>query len=192
MFLLFKNLLARGSGDGAWIQILIIAAVVGFGILQKIISSIKSEAQQMPKKDKPIDQITEKYVSHSGEYKTLSELHQEKIAQIRAVFGIPKPASVEEVEPVSIQNSMPVIERSESVYEEPPAAKSRHRHKVHQQQKKPVQPQPVSQTSQSKQSSKKDKQQSETESILVNLNSPQDLRAAILYQEILGPPVSMR
>ncbi len=167
MFNLFKNLLARGNDENAWIQILIIAAIIGFGILRKVVSGAKTSAQQDSQSDEEEyqPQDVERTSDVDEEYRNLEQLRQEKIAQIRAAFGIPEP----------LRQAVPQQMQKRPIPAHRPAAKTvKPRPKAEEaKQAKPVQPQ-------------------QTDDILLKLSSPQDLRSAILYQEILGPPVSMR
>lgn len=193
MYSLFENLLAaRDSGESVFVQIIIIAVIVGFGILKKIIGDAKTAMEQKTRQNneeeqqpQQLNKTTVKHTSGTGdEYKTLEQLRQEKIAQIRAAFGIPEPqkqAPLRRVEsrPIPQQGPVhrPVVKRppplpkAETEYikfAEPKVAQAHGRDKKH------IAP------------------PAETSNVLIHLTSPQDLRSAILYQEILGPPLALR
>ena len=188
------GLAAGKPGNEVWVQFIVIAAIVGFSILKAIIRGIsgaKTMAEQKPRQNeekhqKPISLTggRGKYTYARGDYKTIEQLRDEKITQIRAAFGIPQPPPVmaEEVQSEPVPEQRPV-RRTEVKRPKP----------VPQQSTAAVETHPPRHISHSKQPAKTGKQISEkTENILIHLNSPQDLRSAILYQEILGPPVSMR
>ncbi|MFA5291799.1 MAG: hypothetical protein WC496_02045 [Phycisphaerae bacterium] len=187
------GLAAGKPGNEVWIQFVVIAAIVGFSILKAIvrgISGAKTMAEQKPRQNEEKHQrpvsLTGgrgKYVPARGDYKTIEQLRAEKITQIRAAFGIPEPppimAEKVESEPVPVQR---LVRRAEVKRPKP----------VPQQNMTAAETPSASHISHAKQPVKSGKQTSETGNILIHLNSPQDLRSAILYQEILGPPVSMR
>lgn len=194
MYSLFKNLLAaRDSGEGVFVQIIVIAAIIGFGILKKIVGEAKTAMEQKPQQDDeeeyPPQQLNKTNAKHTlgtgDDYKTLEQIREEKVAQIRAAFGIPEPpkqAPLRRVEsrpipqqgPVHrpvVKRPLPMSKKTETRYikpDESKVAQVQNRDKKH-----VVQP-------------------DSTGNILINLASPQDLRSAILYQEILGPPVGLR
>ncbi|MDD5010975.1 MAG: hypothetical protein PHQ00_02515 [Phycisphaerae bacterium] len=165
MISLIKNLLARGNDENAWIQILIIAAIIGFGILRKVVSEAKASMKKDSQGDEEGYQDANETIATDEDYRSLEQLREEKIAQIRAAFGIPEPprqAVPRQVQKRPIPVHRPVVKKAKPF---PKAEEAK--------QIKPVRPQ-------------------QTEDILLKLSSPQDLRSAILYQEILGPPVALR
>jgi len=189
---LIKNLLPRGSDENVWVQFIIIAAVVGFGILKKIIGDAKTAMEQKPRQNdeeehqpQQLNKTTIKRTSGTGdEYKTLEQLRQEKIAQIRAAFGIPEPPKqvpLRRVESRPIPQQGPV---HRPVVKRPPPLPKAETEYI-----KPAEPKAPPAHSRDK---KHITQPAETSDILIHLRSPQDLRSAILYQEILGPPVALR
>jgi hypothetical protein len=200
MYFLFENMLAaRGPDESVWIQFIVIAAIVGFSIIKAIVRGVKTMAEQKPRQEdeekpqRPLTGGRGKYVDARGDYKTLEQLRAEKITQIRAAFGIPEPPPVmaEQVqsEPLPEQRPVyrPVVKRpppppKSTAYEEKeiveptgPMISKKKIHPDHSRDKKHITP------------------PAETGSdILIHIRSPQDLRSAILYQEILGPPVALR
>ena len=193
MFYLFKNLLAARD-DNPWVQLIIVAVIIGFSVLKAIARKIKAMAEQKsdqseysPAPSKP----KKRYVAADGSYKTLEQLREEKIAQIRAAFGIPEPPAepppvvVEAPQVVErIEGPIPVIHRQkvkkpagrfipppQEVYAEPaPPQISAEEHKAH----IPSSP-PASKTIYE-----------------LLFSSQRNLRNAILYQEILGKPLALR
>ena len=197
----FVNMLAaRGSGEGIFVQIIFIAAIIGFSILKKIVSDAKTAKEQKPRQNdeeehqpQQLNKTTTKRTSAgtANEYKTLEQLREERIAQIRAAFGIPEPpkqAIPRQVEsrPIPLQQRpvhRPVVKRP------PPLPKSSA--SVEMEYAKPAEPKAAPAYSRDKKQ-KHITPPAETSNVLIRLASPQDLRSAILYQEILGPPVGLR
>jgi hypothetical protein len=203
MYSLFENLLAARvkPGDEFWVQFIVIAAIVGFSIIKAIVRGVKTMAEQKPRQEdeekpqRPLTGGRGKYVDARGDYKTLEQLRAEKITQIRAAFGIPEPPPVmaEQIqsEPLPEQRPVyrPVVKRpppppKSTAYEEKeivePARPMISKKKIypdHSMDKKHITPPAPP---------------AETRGILIHLGSPQDLRSAILYQEILGPPIALR
>jgi hypothetical protein len=180
MFYLFKNLLAA-KDEEVWGQLIIVAIVIAFGILKAIGRKIKSMAEQKsgqseyspasaPAKPK------KRYVAADGSYKTLEQLREERIAQIRAAFGIPEPPTEQQSVPaeaplIAEKIEKPPAPEPQKVYAEPASPKiPAERKKVHVPASTP------------------------TEETVYKLlfSSPGDLRNAVLYQEILGKPLALR
>jgi hypothetical protein len=196
MYSLFENLLAaRDSGEGIFVQIIAIAAIIGFGILKKIVSDARTATQQKPPQNdeeehqpQQLNKTTAKRTSGTGDdYKTLEQLREERVAQIRAAFGIPEPpqATFQQVESRPIPQQRPV--HRPVVKRPPPLPKSTASAEM--EYIKPAEPKVASAHSWDK---KHITTPAETGNVLIQLASPQDLRSAILYQEILGPPVALR
>jgi hypothetical protein len=193
MFYLFTNLLAARD-DSPWVQLIIVAVIIGFSILKAIARKIKAMAEQKsnqneysPTPSKP----KKRYVAADGSYKTLEQLREERIAQIRAAFGIPEPP----VEPPPVVVETPqVVEKNEE------SAAIIHRPKVKKPPARFVPPpqeayvEPVS----SKIPAEEHKARIPSsppagKTVYERLfSSRQDLRNAILYQEILGKPLALR
>jgi hypothetical protein len=172
MFYLFTNLLAAKDGD-TWIQVVVIAVIIGFSLLKAIARSIKAMAEKQKEQSQPLfaqRPATKKYVDNKGGYKTLEQLREERIAQIRAAFGIPQPPI--EQEPAAAEAPQ-VVEK----IEKPPAPSIPETQKVHTDKQKTHVPAAVSSR--------------ETVHKLL-FSSSGDLRKAILYQEILGKPLALR
>ncbi|MGB8226806.1 MAG: hypothetical protein WCE45_08110, partial [Sedimentisphaerales bacterium] len=113
MYSLFKNLLAARD-EGAWIQIVIVAVIIGFGIIKSIIRSAKamtkeksdeSEDEARPKPAKP----KKRYIDADDGFKTLEQLRAEKIKQIRAAYGIPEPPIQKEPQTITVEEPLQVI-----------------------------------------------------------------------------------
>ncbi len=191
MYSLFENLLAASDKDvEVWIQFIVVAIIIVFGILKAIARRIKamreqksaqSESEYKPPPAKP----RKRYVAADGSYKTLEQLRQERIAQIRAAFGIPQPQPPSRPQPVTVETpqvaDLGELGRAEKI-EKPPAPP-------------PVpEPQPVP----SKIAADRKKAHIPTavptgERVHKLLfSSPGDLRNAVLYQEILGKPLALR
>ncbi|MBU1260194.1 MAG: hypothetical protein KJ757_01070 [Planctomycetes bacterium] len=169
------GLAARGSDGNVWVQIIVIAAIIGFGILKKITRDAKAATQQKPRQNDEEEHQPQRLNKTSGtgdDFKTLEQIRQEKIAQIRAAFGIPSPP----------RQTAPRQVESRPTYQQRPV----HRPVVKRPPPMPKTPPPHGRDK------KHTVQPQETEDILIKLSSPQDLRSAILYQEILGPPVGLR
>jgi hypothetical protein len=198
MYSLFKNLLAARD-EGAWIQFIIVVVIIGVGIIKAIIRSVKatteeksyeSEDEPTPKPAKP----KKRYIDADDGFKTLEQLREEKIAQIRAAYGIPEPPIRKEPETISVEEPLPPPV-PEPQYIPPPQSIERPVYRPRPQK-------PAVDTSTTAASSKisagKSKahipaSQSAIESIHKQLfSSPDDLRNAILYQEILGKPLALR
>jgi len=175
MYSLFENLLAaKGPNPEDLIQIIVVAVIIGFSILKAIARGIKANTEQKsgqseynpPTPAKP----KKRYVDAKGGYKTLEQLREERIAQIRAAFGIPQPPV--EQEPAAAEAPQ-VVEKIEKL----PAPSIPETQKVHTDKQKTYVPAAVSSR--------------ETVHKLL-FSSSGDLRKAILYQEILGKPLALR
>jgi hypothetical protein len=197
MFYLFTNLLAVRDDD-PWIQLIIVAVIIVFGIVKTIFRSIKATIEQKPDESKDSSTPSKpkkRYVAADGSYKTLEQLREEKIAQIRAAFGIPQPPAEPSVEPPPI-----VVERPQVVETIGKPIPVIHRPGT----KKPsayFEPQPQKVYAEPAPSKISDEEhKAPTPSMLpadktvyeLLFSSRQDLRNAILYQEILGKPLALR
>jgi hypothetical protein len=181
MFYLWKNLLTADDNE-VWIQLIIVAIIIGFSIIKGIVRSIKMMAEKQKEQSQlllPAEHPAGKrYVAADDDtYKTLEQLREERIAQIRQAFGISQPPA--EKKPVTIEKSVAT--------EEPVAAKNK--------LKKPI-ASPLPEKKETHTGKKKvpipaEVLAEETIHTLL-LSTPEDLRNAILYQEILGKPLAMR
>jgi hypothetical protein len=185
MYSLFENLLAARD-DNAWVQFIIIAVIIGFSVLKTIVRSIKAAAEQKSGQSKysPTPAKPKKrYVAADGSYKTLEQLREERITQIRAAFGIPQPPA--EQEPAAAET----LQIAEKI-EKPPAPPAPEPQKVY------AEPAP-SKVPASKIGSKPTKVSTDKQTVSETVyqlpfSAPQDLRTAILYYEILGKPLALR
>jgi hypothetical protein len=209
-----QYVLAKSEG---WEQLIILAVVFGFAILKKIFSAIKehsassddsdSTVYEEPPEHKPAYHATHTYDKDA--FKTIEQIRDERAAAIRARYGIPEPGRPKPQIPMA--DEPPPLEEEpirEHMFEPPP---------VHREpppvyappipRKRPVAPprlpedvQPaayvMSAAMQSVPQAKKHKHTEHAAEVqsdmLIHLSSPQDLRAAILYQEILGKPLALR
>jgi hypothetical protein len=202
MNFLFKNLLAA-KDEGAWIQLVIVAVIIGVGIIKSIISGAKTMMEQ--KSDESEDEQTpvsaepkKRYVDADDGFKTLEQLREEKIAQIRATYGIPEPPIQKEPQTISVEEPLQLA-AAEPAYIPPSIPPP---HPIEKPIHRPRPQKPVAHTAtaaaSSKISAEKSKAhipapQSATESIHKQLfSSPDDLRNAVMYQEILGKPLALR
>ena len=197
MFYLFTNLLAA-TDDSPWVQLIIVAVIIGFSVLKAIARKIKAMAEQKsdqsdysPTPSRP----KKRYVADDGSYKTLEQFREEKIAQIRVAFGIPEPPDEPPAEPPPIVVETPqVVEK----IERPAAIIQRPKIK-----KPPVPFEPPLQKAYAEPVFSKISAEEHKAHISSSLpagktvyellfSSRQDLRNAILYQEILGKPLALR
>jgi hypothetical protein len=178
MFSLFENLIAARSkpkGDD-WIQFVVIIAIIGFSVIKTFIRAKSAAFKRQPEQDddsSPKPPVPKKYASDGG-YKTLQQLRDEKRAQIRAAFGIPTP--LEDKKLISTLSEPPrLVKKTEKpLYHAKTARPS-----AKEVSKKPSGVSAPLQT-----------EADDTYKLL--FSSPQDLRTAVLYYEILGKPVSLR
>ncbi|MGA2915161.1 MAG: hypothetical protein ABSE89_03960 [Sedimentisphaerales bacterium] len=205
MNFLFKNLLAaRGPDESIWVQIIIVAVIIGVGIIKAIIRNAKTMVEQKSdeSEDEPTpisDKPKKRYVDADGSFKTLEQLREERIKQIRAAYGIPEPPIQKEPQPIAAEELMqPDVEEPQyipSPASPPPLPTERPIH--HPKHKKPVM-HTAPAAAPSKTFAEKGKAhvpvpQPAGESINKLLfSSPDDLRNAILYQEIIGKPLALR
>lgn len=176
---LLKNLLA--AKDGGWEQLIILVIIVGAAVIKKIFSSLKAYAEQQSEQQKqqpgekpkppPVPGKHGKYTYDRSAFKTLEQLREEKIAQIRAAYGIPQP-------------QQPVIEEPVPVYV-PKKITKKHAEAA---QAEYLKQEIISQQIKAKTAA----QAEQPREMLIRLSSPADLRSAILYQEILSPPLALR
>jgi len=180
MYSLFENLLAARD-DNAWVQFIIIAVIIGFSVLKTIVRSIKAAAEQKTGQSKysPTPAKPKKrYVAADGSYKTLEQLREERITQIRAAFGIPQPPAEQRYVPAKTLQIAEKIEKPPA----PPAPEP---------QKTGAEPAPSKIHAAKKTHAPALASSGETVHKLL-FSSPSDLRKAILYQEILGKPLALR
>lgn len=188
MNFLFKNLLAaRGSDESVWIQIIIVAVIIGVGIIKAIIRNAKTMMEQKSGESEdeltPISDRPKKRYADDDSFKTLEQLREERIEQIRVTYGIPEPPTQKEPQTISIEE--PIQEVASAAIERPIRR-----------------PKPVAHTSTATAPSKIPAEKSKThihsqqpalESVQkLFFSSPDDLRNAIIYQEILGKPLALR
>ncbi len=114
MFYIFKNLLAQKPkpDSDVWIQLIIVAVIIGMGIIKAIIRGVKTmmeqksdaseEDEQTPISDRP----KKRYVDDSGGFKTLEQLREERIQQIRAAYGIPEPPIQKEPQTIAVEEPL--------------------------------------------------------------------------------------
>ena len=199
MFSLLENLLAarRRPKEGAWIEFAIIAAIIGFSIIKTFLrarsAASKKEPEETVSRPKPRP-AAGRYKSDNS-YKTLQQLREERKSQIRAAFGIPTPPGKEK----PAAKPLPAPPQPAKKIEKP----VRHAKAVRPSADFAPVPQKVyAETLPSRISAKRiSKKQphvpvssrTDTDDAYQPLfSSPQDLRTAILYYEILGKPVSLR
>jgi len=193
MYSLFENLLAARD-DNAWVQFIIIAVIIGFSVLKTIVRSIKAAAEQKSGQSKysPTPAKPKKrYVAADGSYKTLEQLREERIVQIRAAFGIPQPPAEQRYVPAE------TLQIAEKI-EKPPAPPAPEPQKVYAEPFDRAQDRPApSKVPASKIGSKPTKVSTDKQTVSATVHqllfsAPQDLRTAILYYEILGKPLALR
>jgi outer membrane biosynthesis protein TonB len=205
----FFNILAIKDED--WIQILIFVAIFAFAVLKKIFSGVKSFMEQQNQENERnmkeyAPSTQRKYTYTKDDFKTIEQIRDEKISQIRAAYGIPEPKKItiprpeyeqqqaspveQELppepapEPIREQMFAPPPAHEEPVYSPPPV----YRPKI---KKQKPQPKPVETHDQQAKHKAKETQPQGRE-LIVHLASAEDLRAAVIYQEILGKPLALR
>ncbi|HAL45048.1 MAG: hypothetical protein A2Y12_05735 [Planctomycetes bacterium GWF2_42_9] len=203
--LIYNILAAKNEG---WEQLVILLIVFGIAIIKKIFSSIKnySENQSKQYKEQQDTSVHPKRTYSKDDFKTIEQIRDEKIAQIRQRYGIaeqskPKPQAQYEAERESLEEH-PIREH---IFEAP-APPPTYVPQVHRLKKKPSvqkpqeviqqpsayeQPQRAAHTFEHSKKLKIEAKET-ADDRLIRLSSPQDLRAAILYQEILGKPLALR
>ncbi|MCE5341924.1 MAG: hypothetical protein LLF92_12500 [Planctomycetaceae bacterium] len=210
-----QYVLAKSEG---WEQLIILAVIFGFAILKKVFSAIKDYSEQhsdssddstayeeLPK-HKPAYHATHTYDKNA--FKTIEQIRDERAAAIRARYGIPEPGRPKPQIPMA--DEPPPLEEEpirEHMFEpppvriEPPAYIPQKPKKMHvaAPPRQPEYVQPAYVMSAAMQSVPQAKKHKHTEhaaevqrETLISLSSPQDLRTAILYQEILGKPLALR
>jgi cytoskeletal protein RodZ len=193
MFYLFTNLLAARDDDPL-IQLIIVAVIIVFGIVKTIFRSVKATMEQKSEESKDSSTPSKpkkRYVAADSSYKTLEQLREEKIAQIRAAFGIPAPPAepppvvVEAPQVVErIERPIPVIQRPK--VKKPPA------HFVPPPQETYAEPAPLQISAEEHKAHIPSSPPASKTVYELFFFSRQDLRNAILYQEILGKPLALR
>ena len=193
---LFGNILAaRGRDFDKFLPLLIVAVVIVVNIIKVIARGVKSLSQQGGLENKSVrPQKPSRYIDTPDDFKTMEQLREEKIAQIRATFGIPSPQTEEEFEePEKELYVAPAPPPMPKKYIQKPQPR-RVSATVSQPEMTPLAKhyeQPKHSTAKHKQSSSSSKPQTLTP-INAVFSSADDLRKAVLYQEILGKPVALR
>jgi FtsZ-interacting cell division protein ZipA len=207
---LIQNILA--SKNEGWEQLIILLIVFGIAIIKKIFSSIKSysenQSHQYEEEQEHETSAHPKHIYSKEDFKTIEQIRDERKAKIRQRYGIPKPTkpmpqAYSEPEP----EPEPLEEQAirEHMFEAPPPPPV-YVPPVHRPKKKPpvqmpqeviqqhpAYAQPQTQTPLAEHGKKAKHEAKEVvDNRLIRLSSPQDLRAAILYQEILGKPLALR
>jgi FtsZ-interacting cell division protein ZipA len=224
MKLFFENILAaKHNFDENLIQFLIIAAIVVFGILKTIAGAIKSAWQQQnfDKNYKPANNgKASKYIDSPDDFKTMEQLRDEKIAQIRTTFGIPSPkpplmqpeefGEHQDEEEIYVAPVPPPVPQKKYIKKPQPRGVSSSPRTdayfnemlkdvgiyptISEPEMAPLSKhyeQPQRPAAKHKQPSTPSKPQMPA-SVNAVFSSADDLRKAVLYQEILGKPVSLR
>lgn len=203
---IMQNILAARHAN--WEELIIPIIIFAVIILKKIFSGIKDFADQFsePKQEEQ----TPKHYYDKDDFVTLEELRARKLAKIRAAYGIPEPKKqelpIEEAEPELVPEPVeqepvreqyiapPPIRRQPPQPPLPPVpppvqkiekekTSENIEHAIHPAYKKP---------SRHHRESKPAEITKETQDTLIHLKTQQDLRSAILYQEILGKPLALR
>lgn len=217
-----KNIVAAKNGEG-WEQLIILAVVFGFAILKKLFSALKEYAekqqtqqQQQPRREETARPATprKRYYADS-EFKTIEQLREEKIAQIRAAYGIPEPGHAPQRvhEEIEREKARQQELRREEIRQEELRRQEIRREEIRQEQQMRIEPPPIHIPAKKKKKAVQPQTVQPTEYLrhetapphkarkpaesqgyeqIISLSSPQDLRAAILYQEILGKPLALR
>ncbi|GEM_PF-1981194 len=208
-----QYVLARNEG---WQQLIPIVVVVGLAILKKVFSAVKDYSEQhSDAPDAADDSAYEEKPQHKQNYhathtydkdafKTIEQIRNEKAAAIRARYGIPEPRKQPPPAPMELEPEMvehiPAEPIRERMFSPPPVPQQQPRYVAPKPKKRPVAAPPrqaefvqhPAYVQKPHQHSHKESD-AETQNIpLVSFASPQDLRAAILYQEILSKPLALR
>jgi len=210
MFSLLKNLLA--SRNDGWEQLVILVIIVGGAILKKIFSAIHDYSQDKKTEQKDDDDKQKKQQEWSAAvrrknsnygndvFKTIQQIRDEKVAEIRKAYGIsepkvtPEPELLEQepvrLEPEHTQFAEYSMQMSRPKPEPKPAyIPPKKTFKKPVEVTKPQFP-PVNEKHKPTTAAKVVKNYSH--GTLIHLSSQEDLRSAILYQEILGKPLALR
>lgn len=191
MFHLWKNsLAAKGPNTEDLIEIIVIVAIIGIGVLKALTRGIKRMAEKKSDQSKYTPATTparpkKRYVAADGSYKTLEQLREEKIAQIRAAFGIPEP---KEPRTISIEKPAPMAAAAAT---ERPVRHPKRQKPVARTAAAPTGPRTAAETEGKKVHAAAAVPAGKTAYDML-FSSQQDLRNAILYQEILGKPLALR
>lgn len=206
-----QYILAKGEG---WEQLIFLAVVFGLAILKKIFSVIKDYSEQQSDQPAEDDSTYEKPPQHKlgyhathtydkNAFKTIEQIRDERAAAIRARYGIPEPGQASPApmeleppmaepianEPIGEQMFSPPPIPPKPVYVPPKPKKHRPAAPPPRQPEYVQHPAYVQKPHRQPEKIQDAKPQ---ENILISLSSPDDLRAAILYQEILGKPAALR
>lgn len=205
MYPVFENLLAKVNIE-EFVPILIFAAVIVVNVVKAIAQRKENKESKQPLRQNK----TGRYLSSENDFKTMEQLREERIEQIRKTFGITTPQRERKlVTPPPAPRSIPkpvvhrpviqkpvqqhivqpqkVYTQSNARIENPQmridanAAVARPANKVHH-KKMAEKPAMILEEITTETADSRD----------MLFSSPQDLRKAILYQEILGKPLSLR
>lgn len=195
-----------------WQEVIIPIIIFAVIILKKLFSVFKDYADQYnePKQE----QETPKHHYDKDDFVTLEELRARKLSKIRAAYGIPEPKEQAPAEPMpEAEPELEEVPVQEQYFEPPPIRRQPPPQpvpqpvKVPKKEKKvtfdhvvpdaykesqplpPPHPHPQQQVTKAPKKAEKVIARRET---VISLSSQQDLRSAILYQEILGKPLALR
>lgn len=209
-----QHILAKSEG---WEQIIVPLIIFAIVIIKKIFSTIKdyaaAQSEQFEEQEKPAHPQSHPQYSYSKDaHKTVEQMRDENRAKIRKRYGIPEPGRAKppvrhegEPEPLEEQpirehlfDAPPPLRIEKPAYV-PPVYQPKKPTQVRQQEETTpphpayAQPQTVTHSvgpaKKAKQTSQKNESNDDT---LIRLTRREDLRAAILYQEILGKPIALR
>ena len=196
MKLFFENILAaRGRDLDKFLPFIIVAVVIIVNLVKVIARGVKSMSQQDGFESKSVrPQKPSKYLNTADSYKTLEQMREEKIAQIKATFGIPSPPLEEFEEPEEELYIAP------AVVAPPPVPVPQRRPVVVHRQKRSTVNESLPEHHTDKAFSWKPAVKPAgggVKKVSADIgdfcfSSPNDLRKAVVYQEILGKPVSLR
>jgi hypothetical protein len=202
---LFETILAarpgRKPGIDTWMPFIIIAVIIVFNVVRAIVSNIKSASEKTNtgrNERRPVQPAqfrkTSQYVSSDKNYKTLEQLREERIAQIRAAFGIPTPPNERKLvspPPPPAPPAQPTPPRQQFVKKQAPQYKHirpavRHDENYDKASEAPNAVKTGQQTA-------SHHSQADAGKVFdFFFHSQQDLQKAILYQEIIGKPLALR
>ncbi len=194
---IFQNILTAKDAD--WIQLVIFIIIFAVAILKKLFSSVKNYVEEQSELEEQQQASPStghaKYIYEQDAFKTIEQIREEKIAQIRAAYGIaetPKSVGAEHFAEPMIREQVPAQDKmsaSPPIHQEPTAVhmprikkKAKHAEAIHAKER----PQKEHASKPAEKAAEKHHE------LLVRLSSPEDLRNAILYQEVLGKPLALR
>jgi hypothetical protein len=197
---LFETILAarRSPGVDTWMPFIIIAVIIVFNVVRAIVSNIKSVSEKTNadrSKRRPVPfRKTGGYVSSDKNYKTLEQLREERIAQIRSAFGIPTPPSERKLvspPPPPAPPAQPTPPRQQFVKKQVPQYK-RIRPAVRHDENYDKASEAPNAVKTGQQTASHHSQADAGKVFDFFFHSQQDLQKAILYQEIIGKPLALR